>query len=519
MEHVTLSHIVARALRRHGDRIAIVDGDRTVSFAELERDSLALAGALEALGCRAGDRIALLLHNRAAFIEVECAVLRAGLVKVPINNRLTAAEVASVLLDCGARVLFAETDLAAPVLQRLHELPALRTVVTIDPHPGATEYASLLGCEAPSMLGREIASSDLCMIRYSGGTTGRPKGIMHTQGSLAAIALSVIREYGLTRDDRFLQVGHLSHGQNFVWPGLLASGARLAMMRRFDADGVLAAIERERITRLHLVPTMVAAVLDSPLMGQVDVSSLRNFVYASAPMPIERVRRLRQAFDCRISQTYTLSESAVISTTLTPEDHDPALPTFRAERLASCGREALDVQLRIVDERFADLPDGEIGEIALLSPGNMSGYWNQPELTARVLRDGWVLSGDLAYRDADGYVYLVDRKDDKIITGALNVYPKEVEDVLYAHPAVREVAVAGIPDERWGEAITAFVSLRPGCALSEAELLEHCRGRLADYKRPRRVIFLEDLPKTSVGKLSRRLVSAPYWQGRDRRVN
>ncbi len=519
MEHVTLSYIVRRALQRHADLIAIVDGDRTVSFAEVDRNSLSIAGALEALGCRHGERVALLLHNRAAFIEVECAVLRAGLVKVPINNRLSTAEVATILQDSGARVLFAEPELAEGILQRRGDLPALRTIVTIDSHPGATPYSSLLGCDPPSTLGHAIASSDLCMIRYSGGTTGLPKGIMHSQGSLAAIALSAIREYGLTRDDRFLQVGHLSHGQNFVWPALLASGARLVMMRRFDADGVLAAIERERITRLHLVPTMVSAVLDSPLMGRVDVSSLRNFVYASAPMPIERIHQLRRTFDCRIAQTYTLSESAVISTTLTPDDHNPALSTFRAERLASCGREALDVQLRIVDDEFADVSEGEIGEIALLSPGNMSGYWNEPDLTSRALRDGWVLSGDLAYRDTDGYVYLVDRKDDKIITGALNVYPKEVEDILYSHRAVREVAVAGIPDDRWGEAITAFVALQPGRTASESELLDHCRDRLADYKRPKRVVFMDELPKTSVGKLSRRLVSAPYWAGRDRRVN
>ena len=317
-------------------------------------------------------------------------------------------------------------------------------MVVRDAQSGRLTYSELPGRIESAAVDPAPTPDDLCLIRYSGGTTGTPKGMMHTHGALVAIALSVIREYSLTGEDRFLSVAHLSHGQNFVWPGRYGSRCGSVMLRRFEPAEVLRAIEREGITRLHLVPTMANALVDCPEFTRTDLSTLRNFVYASAPMPLERVRRLRQALGCRIAQTYTLSESAVVSTVLSADDHDFDQPQFDAARLASCGREALDVKLRIVDESGRDLPDGEVGGVALSSPGNMLGYWNQPELTARTLREGWVHTGDLGRRDAAGYVYLVDRKDDKIITGGFNVYPREVEDVLHAHDAILEAAVAGV---------------------------------------------------------------------------
>ncbi len=513
---VTLDYLVTRALRRHAARVAIVDGPRSTTYAELDRRSRAIASSLLRLGCAKGDRAALLLHNSIEFIETELAILRAGLVKVPINNRLSVPEIATQLQDSGAKVFFTEPECAEAIAA---QVPGLAAIVCREARNGTIGYAEFAaqGGDAPAAF--ETKGDDLGLIRYSGGTTGKPKGIMHTHASLVAIALSVIREYGLVEDDRFLHVAHLSHGQNFVWPALFAVGARLVMMRKFEPDAVLEMIERERITRLHMVPTMVNALLDAPSFGTRDLSSLRNFVYASAPMPVERIRRLREALRCRIAQTYTLSESAVISTVLPAQDHETDRPGFDAARLASCGREALDVKLRIVDEQLRDVPEGEVGEIALSSPGNMLGYWNQPELTARILQDGWVRTGDLARRDAEGYVYLVDRKDDKIITGGLNVYPREVEEVLHAHAAVHEAAVAGIPDERWGEAIAAFVSLKPGRSVTEAELAAFCETRLAGYKKPRRYIFVQDLPKTAIGKIARRLLTEPYWKGQARRIN
>jgi acyl-CoA synthetase (AMP-forming)/AMP-acid ligase II len=516
---MTLGYFVLRALRRHAARLAIVDGARQATYADLERNSAKVAAFLLQRGCRKGDRVALLIDNSIEFIEIELGILRAGLVKVPVNNRLSAQEVSGVLENSGATVLFVEGEHLDRMRAERVVPESLEAVISRQPRDGAVSYAEMLRQAPASFEPLEAFDDELCMIRYSGGTTGKPKGIMHSHSALVSIALSVIREYGLNVEDRFLHVAHLSHGQNFVWPALLAVGARLVMMQKFEPVAVLQTIAKERITRLHLVPTMVNALLEAPGFDSHDLSSLRNFVYASAPMPVERIKRLRQALGCRISQTYTLSESAVISTSLSAEDHDTDRAEFDAGRLASCGREVLDVRLRIVDEAFNDVPEGEVGEIALHSPGNMMGYWKQPELTARILREGWVLSGDLARRDEHGYVYLVDRKDDKIITGALNVYPREVEEVLHRHAGVHEACVGGVPDEHWGEAIVAFVVVKPGSACSAEELAAFCDANLSSYKKPKRFVFVDALPKTAIGKIARRQLIEPFWKGQARRIN
>lgn len=504
---MTLDYFVRRALRRHGERIAIVDRETEITYAELDRRSEALASVL-ATEMPPGARIATILQNRSEFIEAEIATLKAGMVKAPINPRLALPEMVAILADCEASAVIAETEFASALERHRQELPSLRLIVTPSELSGLRDRAS------PGRVRSEAAPDSLALLRFSGGTTGKPKGIMHSHQSLVSIALSVVREYELHAEERHLQVGHLSHGQNFFWPALFAVGARMVMLPKFDPLTVLQLVERHRITRLHLVPTMVNAVFFHPRFGEFDTSSLKTVVYASAPIAPDTVERLHALLGPRLVQVYTLSESAVITTILRKEDHVP-----RSPRLASCGREALDVRLRIVGEDGEDVPLGEVGELIVSSPGNMIGYWKQPEATAATLRDGWVYTGDLARQDAEGFVYLVDRKDDKIVTGALNVYPREVEDVLYAHPQVRECAVIGIPDDRWGEAVTAFLAPRPGAIIDVDEISRFCRERVAGYKVPKRIVVMDELPKTAVGKISRRALREPYWTDRERRIN
>jgi acyl-CoA synthetase (AMP-forming)/AMP-acid ligase II len=520
MLDMTMDYFVRRALLRHADRTAIVDSDRRVSYAELDRSSDAIAGYLLAQGLRKGDRVAVLLHNRAEFIEAELGIIKAGLVKVPINNKLSPPEIIEILKDCEAGALVLEPEFQKPILAQRELVPSLQILLSHEPvHDTVADLREIARSEVRTLPGLRAKPDELYLLRYSGGTTGRPKGIMHSHASCVAIALSVTREYGITSADVPLQVAHLSHGQNFVWPALIAQGACLVMMRRFDPLEVLQNLQRHKVTRLHMVPTMINAVFSHPQIDSFDLTSLRAVVYASAPMGTEQIRRLYRKLGPRISQVYTLSESAVVSTMLKPEDHVLDGTPEQVARLASCGREALDVELRIVDEAMRELPPGEVGEIALRSPGNMMGYWRQPELTAQTLRDGWVLSGDLGRKDDAGYVFLVDRKDDKIVTGGFNVYPREVEDVLYRHPAVREAAVVGVPDDRWGEAITAVVALRQDKACSAGELIEFCGAHLAGYKKPKSILIRDELPKSPVGKILRRAVREPFWAGKARQIN
>jgi acyl-CoA synthetase (AMP-forming)/AMP-acid ligase II len=520
MLEMTMDYFLRRALRRHAGRIAIIDGAQTRTYAELDRRSEAIARYLLAQGLKKQDRVALLLHNRAEFIEAEIGIIKAGLAKVPINNKLSPAEIIEILKDCEAAALVVEPEFQLALLAALKELPTLKLILSHEPTSAeVVDFGEVAGAEIESPVPGQATPGDLYLLRYSGGTTGRPKGIMHSHASGVAIALSVIREYGFVDSDIFLQAAHMSHGQNFVWPGLIAQGATLVIMRRFDALGVLEHIHEHRITRLHMVSTMFNDVFSHPRLDEFDLSSLRRAVYASAPMAPEQIRRLYDLLGPRIAQTYTLSESAVVTTMLSPDDHVLDGSAEQLARLASCGREALDVELRIVDGEFRECPPGEVGEIAIRSPGNMMGYWRQPELTAKTLRDGWVLSGDLGKKDAAGYVFLVDRKDDKIISGGFNVYPREVEDVLYRHPSVREAAVFSIPDGRWGEAIVGAVSLWPDKPCSESELIQFCGTQLAGYKKPKQIFIQDSLPKSSVGKIMRRALRAPFWEGKERQIN
>lgn len=507
MSTISLDYLVRRSLFRHRDRVALAAGAREVTYGSLDERSDRLANALLGLGLCPGDRVATLLNNRIEFIEIEIATLKAAMVKAPINPRLAVPEIVAILADIEATALFVEPEFEAAIMDQRDRLPHLRLVASPAPRSrGVQSIDALAAAGAAMRLAPSSGAADLALMRFSGGTTGRPKGIMHSGGSLVSIALSAIREYELRAEDRFLSVAHLSHGQNFLWPALFAAGARMVLMDRFDPEQVLRHIEQASITRLHMVPTMWSAVVDHPRFERHDVSTLRNIVYASAPMAVERVRQMLRIFGPRLTQVYTLSESAVITTMLRPEDHVVDGPDHVVRRLASCGREALDVTLRIVDEAGREVPRGEVGEIAVSSPGNMMGYWRLPEQTAETLRDDWVLSGDLGSMDEDGYVFLVDRKDDKIVTGALNVYPREVEEILYEHPAVRECAVVGVPDDQRGQIVKAFVVLRPDYAGDEAmarTLQDFVKQTIAPYKYPRAVEFVDALPRTPTGKLQR----------------
>ncbi len=518
MAGMAMDYFLRRALRQHAARTALVADGRRITYRDLDRRSSRLAAAFAGIGLGRGDRLALLLGVTPSFFETEIAAAKAGLVKVPVNTRLSPREIVQTLRLCGAKAVVADPPFAAAIADARVELPDLAIIVKTAGPGALIDYERLIADGSESFAAAGADPDDVYSMRFSGGTTGEPKGIVHTHRAYVAIALAVLREYEVAADERSLQVTHPAHGANFTWPALLARGTEIHLLERYDPGAVLRAIAAERLTRVPMVPSMWYGVLDHPEMRTTDWSSVRTCAYISAPMAVERVRQALDLLGPRLMNVYTLSESPVMSTILTKEDHvlggDPA----RAARLASCGREAEDVRLKLVDATGADVPAGAVGEIILSSPGNMSGYWNNPQLTAETLRDGWVWTGDMARRDEEGYVYLVDRRSEMIVSGGFNVYPREVEEVLYGHPAVREAAVAGIPDPRWGEAVTAFVALHHGAACSEAELVRLCEQRIASYKKPKFVHFLDELPKTSAGKISRRALADRFWSGRDRRI-
>ncbi len=500
---VGIDGLLRQGVFRTPDKLALVDDHGAITYREADAASNRLARWLAASGVRRGDRVALILPNGIAFVVAELAILRLGAVKVPLNIRFAAPEVLYALADCAPTALIATPDYAARVQADRAKVPALAAILTCGGTvPGLPAYEDVVvtgdGTPVPAA---GYGDDEPILIRYTGGTTGRPKGVVHTHRSYLAVVLDVVRENALVEQDIALHLGHLSHGLNFMWPAWYLLGATQVLRERFDPAATWRDFERHKVTWVYMVPTMIHMLLEAD-DREAEVSSLRCFTYASAPMPVPLLRRAIARFGNIFTQVYTLSEAPVITTMMRPHEH---LETESecGPRLGSVGREVPTFELRLVDGDGRDVRPGEVGEIAVRSVNNMAGYWNLPDETAATLVDGWLRTGDMARRASDGFLHLVDRKKDIVITGGFNVWPKEVEDALLGHPDVAQAAVVGAPDEKWGEIVVAYVVAKPGRRPSPDGLAAHCLDLLADYKKPRRVHVVEALPLTPVGKVSR----------------
>ena len=462
--------------------------------------SRAASGAIGAALGGLGERIGYLGANSLAHLEAWLAVPAFGRVLVDLNFRLSPDELAFMVRDAGVDVLVADAerlDVAwrlGPSVIGEDEWDVLAAGAPADPP----------GCDG----------SALAAISYTGGTTGRPKGVMLSHENLLANARHNLIATGHRADDVWLHFCPMFHVAGTA--NVLACtwvGARQVVLPRFDPGAVLAAIERERATHAVFVPTMLAMLLEHPDFGSADLSSLRHIQYAASPISRELQGRVMEAFDCDVAQFYGMTEAAPTVSHLTPEDHR------EGRRLSSMGAPVAGVQVQVRGPRGEMLAPGEIGELWIRGPNVMLGYWNRPDATAEALADGWYRSGDIAQADERGYLYMVDRAKDMIISGGENVYSIEVESVLADHAAVREAAVFGVPHERWGEAVHAVVVLDAGAEVDREALLEHCRERIAAFKVPRSLeIRQEPLPKSGAGKVLKSELRDPFWRGHDRRV-
>ena len=500
MPRTTLAPI-ERAQLTATSRVAVSCGGLELTYRELCLRARRLVGGLRELGLRRGDRVAVAGANCHRYLELYLAVPAGGFVLVPLNPRHAEPELRYALADSGARVLFADE-------QRRELADAVERFVAL-----GDGYEQLVAGAPPADWG-EVSEPDLAGLFYTGGTTGQSKGVMLTHGNLVANALHFMTCWPFTPDTRWMVVAPMFHLAGTI--GVLATvwaGGRHVMLPGFDAAKALDAIERERVTATLVVPTMLAALADEQRVRPRDVSSLRWLSHGGSPVATEVLRRAAAAFpDVELLHIYGATETAPIATLLPAEQR--ILDTDRAR---SCGQPAIGVELQIVDDRCRPLGARAIGEIRVRGHNVTPGYWNKLRETAEALADGWYLTGDLGYMDEEGFLFLVDRKKDMIVTGAENVYSTEVEDALYRHPAVSEAAVFGIPDERWGEAVHAVVV--PSAAVTEAELIEHIRTLIADYKAPKRIELRGDpLPKSGAGKILKRELREPHWAGRATRV-
>ncbi|WP_445488785.1 long-chain-fatty-acid--CoA ligase [Rhodopseudomonas sp. RCAM05734] len=506
-----------RVLQTNPLGIATVDGGRRRSWRDVGDRVARLAGGLKGLGLKPGDRVAVLMLNSDRYLELYLGVAWAGAVIVPTNVRWSAAEIADSLVDCRASALVVDATFAAMGVDLVKAMPATvkLTLIHADDVAGPSEahdYERLVAGSAPvpdAMRGRE----DLAGIFYTGGTTGRSKGVMLSHGNIVANSLHMLAEGFLPDGTIYLNAAPMFHVANGgAMFAQLISGGTNVIVRMFNPELVMQVIEKEKVTSTLIVPTMIQMLTDHPNFHTADLSSMEQIMYGASPINQALLNRAMAGLpNVEFHQLYGMTELSPLATHLPWHQHFGEEATAK-NRQRACGRAAIGCEVRIVGPDRKPVGTGEVGEVAVRGDNVMMGYWERPEETAKAVIDGWMHTGDGGYMDEEGYVYLVDRMKDMIISGGENVYSIEVENVVAQHPAVAQCAVIGIPDPQWGETVHAIVIAKAGAQLNAAELVAFCKDRIAGYKCPRSIdVRSEPFPLSGAGKVLKRELRRPFW--------
>ncbi len=517
-------HVLADISRFHAkhrpQHTAMVFGQRRTSYAQLDAHANQTANGLIGNHSHAQQRVAWLGLNSDHFFEVLLGCAKANMVMCPISWRLAAPEIENILADAEAEILFVDAPFFEIVKAVKNSIPTLIKIVALgEEHPGWESYEkwrNRQSCVDPNC---SISEQDTAVQLYTSGTTGLPKGVLISNAALMASSVDDRDDVDWnvwSADEISLQVMPCFHIGGLRW-GLmgLIPGCTTVILADFEPSAVLNCLEGSRITKVFLVPAAMRMILSRPESQNTDYSSIRHMLYGASPIPVDLLKQALAVFKCGLVQLYGLTEAGGQATYLPPKDHHDV----HHQRLQSAGKPLPYIEIRIEDEEGHVLPAGQIGEICIKTPSRMTGYWKLTEETDKVIRQGWIHSGDAGYMDEDGYVYVHDRIKDMIVSGGENIYPAEVENAVFGHPAIADVAVIGVPDEQWGEAVKAVVVLRDGASATAHDVIAHARQRIAAYKAPKSVDFVEQLPRNAAGKFLKREIRKPYWKGHDRMVN
>jgi acyl-CoA synthetase (AMP-forming)/AMP-acid ligase II len=510
-----------RAALIRGNEAAVLDGSIRRSWREVQARVARLAGALRSHGLEPGDRVAILMLNNHRYLELYYAVPWAGGVVMPLNIRLSPLEVLAQVTDGEPKFVVVDDTFVRVTANLGNQMASVAAVIHVGDGAapdGTISYESLIA-EGPAVDDVNSSGDEVYGLFYTGGTTAAAKGVMLTHTNIIVNAYNVALGVAYGPRDIYLHAApmfHLADCANTF--AVTMTAATHAFIQSFDPDKWTAAVESHRVTTGLLVPTMINAVVNWPRLGERNLSTLRHILYGAAPISKTLLAQARKKLPCEFQQGYGMTELSPVITLLPPDDHDLDGPT--SHRIKAAGIPVANADVVVMDEHDRPVPHGTIGEICARGPLVMKGYWRKPEETARAIRHGYMHTGDLGYMDEDGYVYLVDRAKDMIVSGGENVYSVEVEAALYAHPAVLEAAVFGIPDEKLGEQVHAAVVLKQGQSAPVEELVAHCRKAIAPYKCPKMVtIHAAPLPKSGAGKILKRELRASHWAGLERQIN
>ena len=499
---------------------AIFEG-RRISYADADAQANRIARAFIAAGLGVGDRIAILSKNCIEFALLYFAASKAGVVPVPLNYRLAPPEWTYILKDSGAVLLIARGEFVATIDAVRDQLDRVKRYIAVDSEvPGWESFDDFVGDHPATPPEREISPDGDLYQMYTSGTTGRPKGTVLSQRAVCTNVHQASTAFGSNLGDRVLVVAPLYHAAAGIVTFItIQGGGTLFIQEDFDPAEVVRALSEENIAVALLVPVMIQfCMLAVPDIAERRFDDLRLIVYGASAIAEQTLRRAIDIFGCDFIQAYGMTETTAVATHLSAEDHRRALES-QPDLLLSAGRPVVGTEIRVVDVEDRPVAPGEIGQIVVRGSQLMRGYWNLPEATEEALRGGWMHTGDAGILDERGYLYVQDRVNDMIVSGGENVYPREIEDVLFRHEAIADAAAIGVPDEQWGEVVKAIVVLREGAPIGPDEIIEFCRGQLAGYKRPRSVEIVSALPRNPTGKVLKRELREPYWKGRQRRVN
>jgi acyl-CoA synthetase (AMP-forming)/AMP-acid ligase II len=512
---MVIGDMLLRNANKFPEKIAIISKDFSISYQALNERVNRLADALLKKGLKKGDRIGVLVHSCYQFIEIYFVAAKTGGIFCPYNNHLKDKELNDIINYSSPEFLFLDEDYGEMIESIKPRLESVKHYMCLQKPRWffMEDYERLLSRGDKKEPGIKILEGDIMSIFFTAGTTGRPKGAMRTHRHVVSNAITGVIELKVSYDEKALisfPMYHISCEDNIGRHFFVPNTMYIKREGQFDPKEVLELLSKEKITMCQFVPTMINALLQCQDIDRYDLSSLRLIMYAAAPMPVGLLKRALKKFKCDFAQFYGQTESGPLMTILHPEDHVLEGTEQQLRKLGSAGRPVISYEIRIVNEEGMDVSVGEVGEIIGKSEAMMKGYWRLPKESAKKLKGGWLHTGDLGRFDEQGYLYIVDRKDDLIISGGVNIYPREVEEVIYQHPSVFEASVIGVPDDYWGEAVKAIVVPKENVIVSEEDIIKFCGERLAGYKKPKSVEFWKELPKSPQGKILKKDIRKRY---------